>query len=78
LLAFIKDSNPAFASPPATYAATIRGRKLDRKPAIETWAYALAVGEPLPTLPLWLSEDLVVPLELEASYEDACRVLRIA
>ena len=43
----------------------------------ETWAYPLVVGQPLPTLPLWLTEDLAVSLDLEASYEDTCRVLRI-
>jgi hypothetical protein len=29
-------------------------------------------------LPLWLAEDLVVPLDLEASYEQACHDLWIA
>ena len=28
-------------------------------------------------LPLWLADDLGVSLELEASYEETCRVLRI-
>jgi hypothetical protein len=37
----------------------------------------LALGHPLPTLPLWLADDLPVPVELEASYEETCRVLRI-
>jgi len=27
---------------------------------------------------LWLADNLAVPLELEASYEETCRVLRIA
>jgi hypothetical protein len=45
---------------------------------LETWAHALAVGRPLPTLPLWLADNLAVPLELEASYEETCRILRIA
>ena len=36
------------------------------------------LGQPLPTLPLWLDEDLSVPLDLEESYEETCRVLRIA
>ena len=40
--------------------------------------YPLIVGQPLPTLPLWLTEDLMVPLDLEASYEAACRVLHIS
>jgi hypothetical protein len=35
-------------------------------------------GRPLPPLPIWLDVDLGVTLDLEASYEDTCRVLRIA
>jgi hypothetical protein len=31
----------------------------------------------LPTLPVWLTDSLAVPLELEASYEETCRILRI-
>jgi len=45
---------------------------------LQTWPYPLVVGQPLPTLPLWLSTDHSVPLDLEASYEDTCRMLRIA
>ena len=37
-----------------------------------------ASGRPLPQLPIWLDIDLGVTLDLEASYEDTCRVLRIA
>jgi hypothetical protein len=44
---------------------------------LETWAHPLALGRPLPTLPLWLAEDFAVPLELEPSYEETCRILRI-
>jgi hypothetical protein len=32
----------------------------------------LAVGRPLPTLPLWLTDVRVIPLDLEQSYEQAC------
>ena len=35
------------------------------------------IGSPLPTLPLWLTESLYVPLELETTYENTCRGLRI-
>jgi hypothetical protein len=35
------------------------------------------IGHKLPTLPIWLQDDLAVSLELEASYEEACRALRI-
>jgi hypothetical protein len=78
LLELMRHSDPAFApAPPATYAVTCRGRKVREKPRFETWAYPLVVGQPLPTLPIWLTEDLAVSLELESSYEEACRVLRI-
>ena len=45
---------------------------------VEAWEHPLAVGSPLPTLPLWISDSRYVPLELERTYEDTCRGLRIA
>jgi hypothetical protein len=78
LLALLDRSDSAFvASPSSIYAVTCRGRKVGDRPRLETWAYPLTVGQPLPTLPLWLSEDRAVSLELEASYEETCRALRI-
>lgn len=44
---------------------------------LETWAHPLTIGGALPTLPLWLAGNFSVPLELESSYEETCRVLRI-
>ncbi|MBW3596781.1 MAG: DUF4058 family protein [Planctomycetes bacterium] len=79
LLELIGQSDPALASgPPALYAATCRGAKKDNEWLLQTWMHGLAVGRPLPTLPLWLGDHVAVPLELETSYEQACRVLRIA
>jgi hypothetical protein len=79
LLALIGVTDPQLGQPAnATYAATCRGRKVGSKPRFETWTYPLVVGQALPTLPLWLTEDFAVSLDLEASYEDACRGLRIA
>src|SRR6516164_4464588 len=61
------------------YAATLRGRKRTRRrPLLDTWFYPMVVGQPLPTLPIWLDVDLRLMLELEASYEETCRLLRIA
>ena len=79
LLELIGEHDPAIGDPPpATYAASCRWtREADRK-MLEAWSHELAIGQPLPTLPLWLSLDLVVPLDLESSYEQACRDLRIA
>jgi hypothetical protein len=62
---------------PPLYAASCRGGRGPDSGRLETWAHALAVGQPLPTLPLWLADNLAVPLELDASYEETCRVLRI-
>jgi hypothetical protein len=78
LLDLIDRSDPRFApQPPATYAVTCRGRKVSNKPRLETWAYPLIVGQTLPILPIWLTEDLAVALDLEPSYEETCRALRI-
>jgi hypothetical protein len=82
LLEFIGQTDPALVpEPPPLYAAACRwtseaGSPRPR-PRLQTWAYPPAVGQPLPTLPLWLAESLAVPLELEASYEETCRILRI-
>lgn len=61
----------------AIYAATCRGRRSGPRWRLETWEHELAVGTTLPTLPLWLSEDFMVPFDLEATYEETCRALRI-
>jgi hypothetical protein len=78
LLAFMELTDPAFSpQPPPVYAVTCRGHNVDDTGRFQSWAYPLAIGQPLSDLPIWLSEDDYVMLELEASYEDACRVFRI-
>ena len=62
---------------PAIYATTCRRFVRSQRPSFQAWAYPLEVGAELPTLPVWLNEELSIPLELEASYEDTCRVLRV-
>ncbi len=79
LLALIGQSDASMgAEPPAIYAAACRwtGRALKR--ILETWSHVLTLGQPLPTLPLWLAENYYIPLELAATYEETCRALRIA
>ena len=70
-------------APPATadasiYAVCCRPLTGGGRHRVEAWEHALAVNAPLPTLPLWISESRYVPLELERTYEDTCRGLRIA
>jgi hypothetical protein len=79
LLHLIGQTDPSLApEPPPLYAAVCRWRREGNTPRLETWPHALTVGQPLPTLPLWLTDTLPIPLELEASYEETCRILRIA
>jgi hypothetical protein len=83
LLDFIDRVDPALGGePPAIYAVACRATKTSVKPGtpwqLETWFEPLRIGQPLPTLPLWLADDLAVPLDLEGSYEETCKVLRIA
>jgi hypothetical protein len=80
LLELIGGSDPMLGTePPAIYAVTIHGRKRPRKgPVLDNWFFPLKLGQPLPTLPIWLDIDLGVFLNLETSYEETCRVLRIA
>lgn len=64
--------------PSPTYAVACRWQPRDKGRWLETWYRELKPGLPLPRLPLWLTEDFAVPLDLEASYEQTCRDLRIA
>ena len=59
------------------YAVAYRTIVLNGQWRLEAWPEILSLGEPLPTLPLWLEEDLAVPLELELSYQATCESLRI-
>ncbi len=76
LLELIGGSDPLMADGPPTYAVTLRGRRGSHR-RIETFAHVLQVGQPLPTLPLWLSADQWVPVELEPTYEETCRLLGV-
>lgn len=77
VLDFIGWSGPTYLPVPPVYAVTCRGRTLGKVPRVATWAYPLASGKPLPLLPIWLTEELAISLDLEASYEETCRVLHI-
>ncbi len=72
-------SDPALeVQSPHLNAVTMRSRMHPQnRPVLDTWFYPLALGQPLPPLPLWLDANLAVSLDVEGSYEDACRALRI-
>jgi hypothetical protein len=78
LLSFLRQTDASLtAQPSSTYAVACRGTRPRKRWLLEGWHRPLALGQPLPSLPLWLADDLAVDLDLEASYEATCRVLRI-
>ncbi len=79
LLQLLGQADPSLQpDPPPLYAVACRESRRGDGWLLETWAHALTLGQPLPTLPLWLADNLALPLELEECYEETCRVLRIA
>jgi hypothetical protein len=78
LLELLGEADPSLTpEPPAVYAAACLCACEADAWRLRAWTHTLAIGEPLPSLPLWLADDLAVPLELEATYEETCRILRI-
>lgn len=45
--------------------------------SLDIWLEPFAIGEPLPTLPLWLLGRLCLPVDLQATYERTCAEQRI-
>ncbi|MBY0230231.1 MAG: hypothetical protein K2W96_13190, partial [Gemmataceae bacterium] len=52
------------------YAVSYRTRGRGEELRLEAWPAALAVGEALPALPLWLAPGLAIRLDLETSYRE--------
>jgi Protein of unknown function (DUF4058) len=78
LLDFLGQTDPSLiGEPPPLYAVACRAIRPADTWQLETWLHVLQLGQPLPTLPLWLAENFSVPLELEESYESTCKALRI-
>jgi hypothetical protein len=79
LLELVGHADPGLGvEPPSQYATACRLTKRPDDWMLETWAQTLTLGQPLPTVPLWLTDNLAVPLELEESYEQSCGILSIS
>ncbi len=59
------------------YAAAYHPVRTEGKTTVNIWQEALAVGNVLPTLPLWLLGGVCLPVELEATYERTCQEQRV-
>ena len=78
LMNFLESADPALGDePPPMYAATLRMRYEGHRRIMDNWYHPLAIGQPLPTLPIWLKEIWAIALDLESNYEETCRTLRI-
>jgi hypothetical protein len=65
-------ATPTTQPTPNLYAGAYRTLPTPEGLRLDYWAEALALGEPLPTLPLWISPSLCLPLHLESAYQSAC------
>lgn len=61
----------------ALYAVSYRPLRRGDEDQIDIWPKELAIGQPMPEMPLALGVNLLVPVTLEAAYEDACRRRRL-
>jgi hypothetical protein len=78
LMSFLESTDAALGEdPPAIYAVTLRMRHEGQRRMMDNWYHELVIGGTLPTLPIWLTETKAVSLELESSYQETCRTLRI-
>ncbi len=59
------------------YAAAYRPVRRQEREEIDVWPAALEVAGPLPVLPLAPNAELALPVDLEATYTDACRRRRL-
>ena len=67
-----------FPLEPPLYATAYRPIRRDEADQTEVWLAPLAFGRPLPVLPLALTAELCLPINLESTYADACRKLRLS
>jgi hypothetical protein len=67
----------AWCAPTPLYAVAYRPTQSADAQRLDVWPEALTVGAALPTMPLWVSEELCLPLALEESYRATCTALRI-
>ncbi len=77
LLALLGLADASAGAPEPLHASAYRVRTSMAAAQLEAWPQTLRLGEPLPTLPLWLAPDVSLPLDLEESYATTCESLRI-
>jgi hypothetical protein len=80
LMTFIGHPDPTLGTePPPIYASSCRWttNAEGTRALLEAWSNPLNEGQPLPSLPLWLTETQSISFDLERSYEQTCEDLCI-
>lgn len=71
-----RNGTPPWQSPTNLYAVAYQKVLKQGQRRLEMWWEVLRLGEPLPSLPLWIDVDQAVPLPLEESFVEARRTVR--
>jgi len=68
-----------FRQPPEArlYSVAYRPVRRDMRDEIDVWPAKFALGDRLPSLPLYLAADLAVMVDFEATYQETCQRLRL-
>jgi hypothetical protein len=76
LVEYLEISNLPNVLQEPLYCCSLLPRGSNGHARVDVWPEVLRVGAVLPRLPLWLRDDLPVPLDLESTYEETCGDLR--
>jgi hypothetical protein len=72
-----REASYHFGNEESLYAVAYHPVRRGETDPIEIWPATLSLGQILPTLPLFLGAELRVPVNLEATYNEACQRLRL-
>jgi hypothetical protein len=78
LVELLETGDEYLLSPDLLYSTAYRPRRDASQELIQIWAEELSIGQDLPTMPLALDKGIVVPLNLAATYSEACQRSRLA
>ena len=77
LFALLSPGHVGQAPQPGLYASAYRAMRHRGSGRLEVWHEPLALGRPLPTLPLWLRDGPCFPLMLEETYQRTAVKMRV-
>jgi len=72
LVSVLKGKSAARLGAGSTYVAGYRPLRVGDKWTIDMWPYSVPVGSKLPPVPLALKGGPLIPIDLEATYTEAC------